>query len=81
MIYFICWAIFIVAIVLATILTAVMGGRSSGKREPAEAIGAIDGDEVVGEAEMDPGDFASEPAEQFAEPAADDFAEFENEFK
>ncbi|TWU03622.1 hypothetical protein [Neorhodopirellula pilleata] len=85
MIYFICWAVFLTVLILATIVTAVMGNRGTG-RKASSAQDEIDaeeefGDEPMGEPEMEAESFAeSEPAE-FAEAPADDFAEFENEFK
>lgn len=85
MLYFICWAAFLGILILATILTAVMG-KSGGKKLPA--VEPMDSgfdeapiDEAVADEPMDMQEVPAEAMEEFAEPAGDDFAEFENEFK
>lgn len=85
MLYFICWAAFLGILILATIITAVMG-KSGGKKrsavEPTEtSFDESEVDEAVADEPMEMQEVPSGAVEEFSEPAGDDFAEFENEFK
>ncbi|WP_404304462.1 hypothetical protein [Neorhodopirellula lusitana] len=80
MIYFICWAVFIGALIVSTIVVAMMGNKSSRPATEAAPVAmneAFDEEEFVAE-EMD--EAVADSAEEFGEPGGDDFAEFENEF-
>lgn len=90
MLYFICWAAFLGILILATIIAAVMdksGGKKTSAVAPAETgmdeaeFDAADIDEAVPEEPMDMQEMPADSVEAFGEPVADDFAEFENEFK
>lgn len=86
MIYFILWAAFLGILVLATILTAVMGKKSSSGRAMVAPTGndyADDDamDEAYPDESTDMQEASPDASEEFATPAGDDFAEFESEFK
>lgn len=82
MYYFIGWAVFALAVILATIIVAVISQKQS---TPARRSAVQpESDENVNEAEFDDGSMEMQGEEfedEAAVPVGDDFAEFENEFK
>lgn len=92
MIYFICWVVFIVVLILSVIVAQLMGGRGS-RPERSRSLATdphFDEDGVLEEADesLEEGEavesFEEYPAEGFAaegEQPTDDFAAFDEEFK
>ena len=77
MIYFICWAVFVGVLIVATIVAAVMGNKGS-RSAPAMPKPAMS--EAFDEEAYDDGEQLVEAADDVEEAGGDDFAEFENEF-
>ena len=85
MVYFIVWAVFIVGVILAVPITAMMGKPKRPKAEPADAVAAEEEQvEMTEFAEEEPA-FEEQPVatEEFAAQTevVDDFAAFDEEFK